>query len=606
MMNFSGPEWNNQTEYPSLISTEITADHEQALYLLDEYEKLTEAFPDQVTTEGLRGIVSMQNQIMVLLMNIRGFASCELDIDTANEGAKQWLKKLDQPFSRFYVLTNKVDLVIGRLSSETFNELLIDPVIKTRGFRFEQEKRKRLISMSDDAEHAVAMLEPTGLSAWSDLYNHSMSRIEVQVELDGTNQKLGHAKARTLLQDKNENTRMRVWQAMQEVFSERRETAALVMNQLAAWRLGICSLRSKAQSRTISFLDEPVLENRITVETLQSMNSVLCDHRSIGQKALKLNAKVLEKERLDPWDFAAPCISDRKIPYSEGLRIIRESFGAVSGKLADFVSMMDDNHWIDAAPRPRKKSGANAPKFMKSRTPRVRMTYSGTLSDLRVLAHELGHAFHFWSMGDISYQEAVPPMVLAESASTFCEFAFSNYCTQEALGIEDKLSCYWDDMQSIELYLINVPSRFEYESAFYERRSQGSFSVKEFDELSRKSLQNWYGDSVSSVDPTFWVSKNHFYKDSPSFYNFPYSFGYLFSLGLWTRFEESRKTNKIGRFYDVYVELLRDSGRMTVEELVLKHLSIDLSTRQFWEASMQTVGRRVESFEIFLQKQCCI
>ena len=49
--------------------------------------------------------------------------------------------------------------------------------------------------------------------------------------------------------------------------------------------------------------------------------------------------------------------------------------------------------------------------------------------------------------------------------------------------------------------------------------------------------RDWYGDALAEgeLDPWFWASKLHFYIAGISFYNFPYTFGYLFSLGLFGR-----------------------------------------------------------------------
>jgi oligoendopeptidase F len=47
-----------------------------------------------------------------------------------------------------------------------------------------------------------------------------------------------------------------------------------------------------------------------------------------------------------------------------------------------------------------------------------------------------------------------------------------------------------------------------------------------------RAWQGRYGDTLSQTDPMFWASKLHFSLSSAQFYNFPYAFGYLFSLGV--------------------------------------------------------------------------
>jgi oligoendopeptidase F len=80
----------------------------------------------------------------------------------------------------------------------------------------------------------------------------------------------------------------------------------------------------------------------------------------------------------------------------------------------------------------------------------------------------------------------------------------------------------------------------------------------------------------------FWANKLHFSIAELSFYNFPYTFGYLFALGVY-----SQKDRLGAGFYPAYVNLLRDTGRMTAEEVAAKHLGADLTKPDFWRDSIR-------------------
>jgi oligoendopeptidase F len=101
------------------------------------------------------------------------------------------------------------------------------------------------------------------------------------------------------------------------------------------------------------------------------------------------------------------------------------------------------------------------------------------------------------------------------------------------------------------------------------------------------------GDALSEYDGMFWATKLHFYMTSPQFYNFPYTFGYLFALGVYA---QSSASGGAG-FHARYVALLRDTGRMTAEDLVAKHLGVTIAEPAFWEASCAIVDRKVDAFE---------
>lgn len=81
------------------------------------------------------------------------------------------------------------------------------------------------------------------------------------------------------------------------------------------------------------------------------------------------------------------------------------------------------------------------------------------------------------------------------------------------------------------------------------------------------------------------------------FYNFPYTFGYLFSAGVYAKAKEVGPS-----FAQSYAELLRDTAKMSVEGLAQKHLGVDLTKTAFWEAAVRLATDDVEEFLQLTQK----
>ncbi|MCY3623856.1 MAG: oligoendopeptidase F, partial [Gammaproteobacteria bacterium] len=86
--------------------------------------------------------------------------------------------------------------------------------------------------------------------------------------------------------------------------------------------------------------------------------------------------------------------------------------------------------------------------------------------------------------------------------------------------------------------------------------------------------------------------KLHFYISGLSFYNFPYLFGYLFSLGVY-----ARRATFGDEFFPRYKALLMDTGRMTTEDLAAKHLDVDLTQPDFWRDTLAMIEPRIDHFE---------
>ena len=75
-----------------------------------------------------------------------------------------------------------------------------------------------------------------------------------------------------------------------------------------------------------------------------------------------------------------------------------------------------------------------------------------------------------------------------------------------------------------------------------------------------------------------------------SFYNFPYAFGLLFGLGLYSVYRERGTA-----FLTEYDQLLRREGEATPMELA-GHFGIDISRQAFWEGSLVIIGERIERY----------
>jgi oligoendopeptidase F len=220
------------------------------------------------------------------------------------------------------------------------------------------------------------------------------------------------------------------------------------------------------------------------------------------------------------------------------------------------------------------------------------MTYTGGMREVLTLAHELGHAFHSWAMRDLPIQESQYPMTLAETASTFAEAATMDHLIGQATTDTQRLALCWSDLREAETFLLNIPARFHFEKAFYERRQAGPVAASGLKDLMLEAWQNTYGDTLAAGDAMFWASKLHFSLASVSFYNFPYTFGYLFSLGIFARRAELGE-----KFYPAYVALLRDTGRMTAEDVARRHLGVDLTQPGFWDASLKIIEAKVTRVE---------
>ena len=219
------------------------------------------------------------------------------------------------------------------------------------------------------------------------------------------------------------------------------------------------------------------------------------------------------------------------------------------------------------------------------------MTYINSVNEVATLAHELGHAFHSSTMWDLPSLNREYAMNVAETARTFPELIVADATLKVAKTKEEKINLLDTKLQNALAMFMNIHSRFIFENRFYEARQEGLVSEDKITEMMVEAQKEGYQGALATYHPYFWAAKLHFFIDDVPFYNFPYTFGYLFSLGIY-----AYANQKGANFEEEYIHLLRDTASMTTEDLAKKHLNVDLTQPDFWQAGIDMVTEDIQTF----------
>jgi oligoendopeptidase F len=145
---------------------------------------------------------------------------------------------------------------------------------------------------------------------------------------------------------------------------------------------------------------------------------------------------------------------------------------------------------------------------------------------------------------------------------------------------------------------MNIHARFIFECELYERRADSPLTAETLNEMMEAAQKEAFLDQLADYHPHFWAAKLHFYLTDVPFYNFPYTFGYLFSAGIYKRALAEGES-----FRSSYDALLQDTGRLTVEDLASKHLGVDLTKQHFWEEAASLITEDVALFLELTEQQ---
>ena len=515
--------------------------------------------------------------------------SC-LSVNARDAAASTWLPTLQQLGAQLNNATHPMYGYLAR-AEEPVIELLADsPILGELSFKLEQLRKMSDQLLPVTQEQLLTRMAVTGLHGWGNLYKNLSGTLQCNVG----NEQLGLAAAANQLSSPEQSIREQAWRGINNAWTENEQAAASILNNINGWRIEESGQRS--HSRKLHYLDSSCHTSRISRSTLDAMMDTTHASRHIPQRALKAMARLHNVDQLGPWDLMAPAPIENSgsISFNKAIDLISQSFSEFSKPMGEFAIEMAERGWIDSEQTENRSTGAYCGSFAEPRQPRIFITYNGTLTNVITLAHELGHAWHNRVMEDIPEAKIQYPMTLAETASIFAETLVRESLLNAAEDDNQRLEIMWSEAETAAALMLNIPARFEFEQRLVETRQSNFVTADAMKDMMRESWQLWYEDSLSEYDEMFWASKLHFSISGFGFYNYPYLFGYLFSLGIYAQKDQLQSGEN---FADKYLHILRDTGSMTAEALVEKHLGQDIRTPEFWLNSIGIVERSLNQFE---------
>ncbi|WP_188454600.1 M3 family oligoendopeptidase [Virgibacillus oceani] len=591
MLKTYEPTWDLDVIFPG--GSESEDFHTYIETVEHEVNNLSENVDNFIPANGaaeaskLEHIVEQLERTMKNLRETSAFISCLSAQNVKDEKASLLVGKRSELKAEMDAVKTNLEQKFVSFDDTTWEDMLNLPNLKDVSYVLNENREKAKERLSADQEVLMNDLAIDGYHAWSQMYDTIVGNMSVNIEENGDVKSYSVGQASNKLTSPDRSVRKHVFEQLGKAWSDNANLFGQTLNHLAGFRLQTYKHRNWDQ-----VLQEPLAINRMKKETLDAMWNAISANKQPFVAFLQKKANVLGLEKLSMYDIGAPLThSVKKSSYTEGADFIVDNFRKFSPKMADFAQMAFENRWIEAEDRAGKRPGGFCTSFPDSEQTRIFMTYSGTSSNIATLAHELGHAYHQHVMNNVNGLNQGYAMNVAETASTFAEMIVADASVKKAQTKEEKLNVLEDKIQRSVAFFMNIHARFLFEQRFYEERKLGQVSVDRLNDLMVEAQKEAYCDAVRDYDPNFWASKLHFHITGVPFYNFPYTFGYLFSLGIYAHALEQDDS-----FEDSYIALLRDTGRMTVEELAEKHLGVDLTKADFWENAIQLCVNDVEEF----------
>ncbi|MFB5088475.1 M3 family oligoendopeptidase [Psychrobacillus sp. PGGUH221] len=571
-------------------SKELRNHLDQVKEKLKVFGERLESFTTPASVQEASKIVSIIDELKDIATNLSqagAVIGCFQAQDTTDKKASLLEGEIGSIYAKFSSLLLGIQQTISRTPDEVWTELIKTDELLEFSFVLNEWREEAKRMLSEKEESMITALGVDGYHAWGQLYDLLVGDIRVKVKVDGVEKELSVGQANNLSSHEDATTRKEAFEVLEAAWTEKEEFFAKTLNHLAGFRLSIYEKRGWE-----SVLQEPLEINRMKQETLDAMWGAISKNKAPFVEYLNVKSTMLGKEGMHWYDLDAPVsASTEKMDYQQGAEFILKHFKEFGPKLESFSRNAFEKGWIEAEDRPNKRPGGFCTGMPVSEESRIFMTYSGTMSNVSTLAHELGHAFHSYALRPVHWMNRQYAMGVAETASTFAEMIVADAAVKEAKTNDEKIALLEDKIQRSVAFFMNIHARFLFETRFYEERKNGIVSAARLNELMEIAQKEAYGEAIETTHPHFWASKLHFYITGVPFYNFPYTFGYLFSLSIY-----AKAINEGANFEEKYIALLQDTAVMSVEDLAMKHLGEDITEEEFWIKGINLCIQDVNEF----------
>ena len=457
-----------------------------------------------------------------------------------------------------------------------------------------REQAKR--TMTPAEEKLAADLSVDGFQSWERLYNKVSSKLTFEMRWpDGRVETLPISRWRALMGDADRKVGRAAFEGGNKAWATIEDSCAAALNALSGTRQALNRRRGVKH-----FLDQSLFRAGIKRSTLDAMYEAVGRNLEPVREILRVKAAAMGRKGIAFYEREAPLpLKDNKLyTWEEGSAKVEGAFGRVYPALGAFYKEFLEKKMLESEARGGKRPGAFCTGSHYIKEGRVYMTFNGTLGDVNTLAHEMGHAWHGRLMQDMRDWATEYPMTLAETASIFGEHLLAEGIQGDpAVPEAQKLIMLDEYLSGAAITILDITVRFRFEKAFHEERVKGEVSVARLKELMVSAQKEVFGDALEpgGEDPLFWASKLHFYMAGVSFYNYPYTFGFLMAATLFTKFKAEGPA-----FLPKYEAFLRHSGSDTAEGVARRSLGADIGKPEFWETAIKGLAPQLARYRKLL------
>ena len=528
-------KYKNRTEIPIEYKIDLSQLFKSDEDFIEEIDLLYKEIPKisnykEKVLDNLYDLLELDTSISKRIERLFIYAHINNDIDLS-----------DDRYNKYYGNVIKLNKKYSENSSYIVPELMkyeycdIEKIYKKDSRLLEYEVVFKDIFRKK--EHVLSEKEEIIITKLSDLFNvpeDTFSKLtDVDLKFgsikDENNNiiEINNSNYATYLESNNRRVRKNAFKTLYKGYKGIINTSSELLSGEVKLHNSIAEIRKYSSSLEASLVSNNVDSNVYNI-LIKSIN----DNLGIIHKQWDIRKKVLKLKNLHLYDTYVPLVKNysKKYTFSEAKEIVLKALSVLGDNYITVLKEAFNNRWIDVYPTKNKRMGGYCTACYLTH-PYVFLNFDGRFDEVSTIAHELGHAMHYYyAMKNNSYQNYSYTIFVAEVASQVNELLLSYYMLDNTTNRDEKLCVVDELIKRFKASVVRQTMFSEFELNIHELEQNGEVLTKDllcdnYYNLNKK----YFGESINLDDEIKyeWSRIPHFYYN---FYVYQYATGYIAAM----------------------------------------------------------------------------
>ena len=526
-------------------------------------------------------------EMMIKGHHLYTYAYLATSVDEANSENQERLMKIRMNFSNLMSQTSFIESEIKELDDE-----ILDKVIsKSENYQvyLGDLKRSKEYKLDSAVEKSLSALSPV-LDAPQNIYNQAkLADLDFdKFEINGEEYPLSFVLFENeYQQEADTEVRRKAFEQFSKNLEDYKNTMASTYSTQVQKEKIMADMRGYDDIFEYLLFDQKV-DRELYDRQIDLIMEKLAPHMRKYATHLK---ELYNLNKMTYADLKIPLDPDfePEVTVEESKKYVEGALSALGEEYKDLVMKSYDERWVDFAQNKGKSTGGfcSTPYGVNSY---ILLSWTGLMSQVYTLVHELGHAGHFiLSQQNNRLFEDRPSTYFVEAPSTINELLLTNYLIEQK---DEPRFQRWALATMIgNTYYHNFVTHLL--EAAYQREvyklidDDESIHAEKLNKLKKEVLEEFWGDAVEITDGAelTWMRQPHYYM---GLYSYTYSAGLTVATAANQRIKEEGQ-----QAVNDWINVLKAGGTKTPVELA-KMAGVDITTAKPLNDTIDFIGESID------------